>query len=804
MKIRLSACLFSLALACACGGTPVKSDAGGGSGGGGAAGGQGGGGTDAGLDGGGRDGGSKDGGGGGGGPDGGGGGGGAGGGSGGGGGVPSCTDNLRNGTETDVDCGGSCPTHCALGKTCSLGSDCVTPSCVGGVCVACSVPSQCIGSDTSCRVRTCVANQCGFQAFDAGALAGTQTKGDCRQSLCDGDGGLVIATDDLDVPNDDGNPCTGEACAAGTPAHPSRAADFPCDAGRICDGLGACVACNVAAQCTGSDTECATRLCSNHVCGLSFTDAGFVTVAQTSGDCRVNQCDGLGSIAPAPNDSDLPADDGNPCTAEACDAGTVLHPPRPAGTACTQDGGQACSGGGTCDAPPDVAITVPGDGAAPVASTTIAVTFTVAMDPGSLTGQASAGACTGSIQVSRNAFASCIGFAATPAVMSNGNKTATLTPAPGLLVNNAYQVRVTTGATAVTSLPLAAPFTQPTGFSTVSPNLCDGSLVVSQVYGAGGNTGAAYANDFVEFHNRGSAAISLTGKSLQYASAAGTSWSMVVLNGSVAPGGYFLVQLASGGAIGAALPTPDQSSTSISMGASAGKVALLNTTTTLTAGTACPSAAITVDLVAFGTGATCGEGASIAPAPSAANADLRANAGCADQNNNAADFTAAPVAPRNSATAASACACGVQNESNAAAEADYCNVQFPLSLSVTTGMMSGLVFGQIFELGVTEAAGAGLPIRAQLGYGPANANPQYEAGWTWTDATFNVQQGNNDEFQAQFTAPAVGSYRYVYRMSVDNGTSWTYCDQNAGDFGAGSNPGLRFDFADEPVLTVTP
>ena len=47
-------------------------------------------------------------------------------------------------------------------------------------------------------------------------------------------------------------------------------------------------------------------------------------------------------------------------------------------------------------------------------------------------------------------------------------------------------------------------------------------LVISQVYGGGGNSGAPYKNDFVELFNRGSAAVSLDGLSVQYASATGT------------------------------------------------------------------------------------------------------------------------------------------------------------------------------------------------------------------------------------------------------------------------------------------
>ena len=47
-------------------------------------------------------------------------------------------------------------------------------------------------------------------------------------------------------------------------------------------------------------------------------------------------------------------------------------------------------------------------------------------------------------------------------------------------------------------------------------------VVISQVYGAGGNTGATYTNDFVELFNRGNSTVTITGYSLQYASSTGT------------------------------------------------------------------------------------------------------------------------------------------------------------------------------------------------------------------------------------------------------------------------------------------
>ena len=241
------------------------------------------------------------------------------------------------------------------------------------------------------------------------------------------------------------------------------------------------------------------------------------------------------------------------------------------------------------------------------------------------------------------------------------------------------------------------------------------------------------------------------------------------------------------------------------MSLTAGKVALVNSTSALSG--ACPTGAQIQDLVGFG-GANCFEGAASSAAPASganANGVIRKQSGCADVNDNFQDFTVGVAVPRNSATTAAVCACTVLNESGVAAEADYCTTQSPTVLSVQTGVSSGLIYGQVFETGLTDSAGQKPTIRAQLGYGLPSANPEYQSGWTWFNAAFNVEAGSNDEYQASFTAPAVGSYRYVYRFSLDDGVSWTYCDDNlAPDFGAGSNAGLSFELGQQAVMTVNP
>ena len=77
-------------------------------------------------------------------------------------------------------------------------------------------------------------------------------------------------------------------------------------------------------------------------------------------------------------------------------------------------------------------------------------------------------------------------------------------------------------------------------------------VVVSQVFAGGGNAGASFDHDFVELFNTGSSSISLNDWTVQYASAASTSWQTTILAGSIPGHGYFLVQLNSAAAVGAA------------------------------------------------------------------------------------------------------------------------------------------------------------------------------------------------------------------------------------------------------------
>ena len=183
-------------------------------------------------------------------------------------------------------------------------------------------------------------------------------------------------------------------------------------------------------------------------------------------------------------------------------------------------------------------------------------------------------------------------------------------------------------------------------------------LVISQMYGGGGNTGAQFTYDFLELYNPTSAAISLNGFSIQYASATSASWNAVALpNVSVQPGHYFLIQAAAGTTVTNAplVPAADfvisgngSSGNALNFSATAGKIVIARTTTPLTV--ACPAATAYVDLIGFGPTANCFEGTGPAPAPSNTTADVRTNL-AVDLINNATDFSTAAPSPHSSGSA---------------------------------------------------------------------------------------------------------------------------------------------------------
>jgi predicted extracellular nuclease len=207
-----------------------------------------------------------------------------------------------------------------------------------------------------------------------------------------------------------------------------------------------------------------------------------------------------------------------------------------------------------------------------------------------------------------------------------------------------FRFRVTTVTTAaalaaLTSISGTAALTAPAAAAS-------SGVVVNEVYGGGGNSGADLTNDFIELASNGSGSAAVDGWSVQYISAspgATTTWQVTPLAGSVPSGGQYLIGEAGGGGGMTALP-PTQADGSINMSGTNGTVALVDNTTALTCKTAadCAADGDIVDLVGYGT-AVIHEGSADAPGLSNTTSAQRSTATDTDQNGT--DFTAAAPTP---------------------------------------------------------------------------------------------------------------------------------------------------------------
>ncbi len=214
--------------------------------------------------------------------------------------VPGCADNVKNGLETGVDCGGgSCPA-CADGGPCVVGADCASGVCTGNVCQA---PACGDGvkngseSDVDCG-GTCPADCADGQICGTGAdcASGVCTGNVCQAPAC-GDGVKNGSESDVDCggtcPADcaDGQICgTGADCASGV------CTGNVCQAPACGDGVkngsesdvdcgGTCPADCADGQICGTGADCASGVCTGNVCQAPACGDGVKNGSESDVDC---------------------------------------------------------------------------------------------------------------------------------------------------------------------------------------------------------------------------------------------------------------------------------------------------------------------------------------------------------------------------------------------------------------------------------------------------------------------------------------------------------------------------------------
>lgn len=196
--------------------------------------------------------------------------------------APTCTDTVKNGSETDVDCGGSCSTKCGDNAGCGVPADCTSGVCTAGRCVASACSDgvkngsetgvDCGGSCTQkcaanvacgvaadCVSGICNANICAASSCTDNVKNGDETGTDCGGGTCNACtvGGACAAASDCDT-----GVCTGNVCQAATCSDNVKNGN---ETDKDCGG-GTCGTCGQGKSCSVA-TDCATNVCSGNVCG---------------------------------------------------------------------------------------------------------------------------------------------------------------------------------------------------------------------------------------------------------------------------------------------------------------------------------------------------------------------------------------------------------------------------------------------------------------------------------------------------------------------------------------------------------
>ncbi|MBM4783538.1 MAG: hypothetical protein GQE15_38175, partial [Archangiaceae bacterium] len=183
----------------------------------------------------------------------------------------ACFDGVRNGTETDLDCGGSCDPKCAAGRLCTVATDCQSGSCTAmGRCATdqCS-DGRVNGNETGLDCGGQCATRC---PVGQGCLTGA----DCAHPMglqgVNGFCSTATAT------------CTNSSCTTGVKDGDETGVD--------CGG--SCAArCPVGQGCT-TNADCAGNLCNTttRLCVASRCENGLKDQDETDIDCGGDTCNG--------------------------------------------------------------------------------------------------------------------------------------------------------------------------------------------------------------------------------------------------------------------------------------------------------------------------------------------------------------------------------------------------------------------------------------------------------------------------------------------------------------------------------
>jgi serine/threonine-protein kinase len=190
-------------------------------------------------------------------------------------GPPSCSDRVKNNTETDVDCGGGqCP-PCSVRQGCRAASDCRSFVCAGGACRACARPEDC-PRGMACRSGACV-----WVSSDAGPTSEPPATDASSHASSEPTSEPTASTAPPEpAPASDAGPSTP---SSGTKKNGDKCSAMDqCQSGFCIDG----VCCNSA--CTGTCVACNLRTYNGMCAEIPF---GY----DPDKECGLKVCDGDGA-----------------------------------------------------------------------------------------------------------------------------------------------------------------------------------------------------------------------------------------------------------------------------------------------------------------------------------------------------------------------------------------------------------------------------------------------------------------------------------------------------------------------------
>jgi hypothetical protein len=237
--------------------------------------------------------------------------------------APTCLDLVKNGTETDVDCGGSCG-PCTSGKLCGVASDCQSlvctgnpkscqvPSCAdlvknqgetdvdcGGatICARCGTSKACVGAG-DCASRVCSGSLCQAAVCNDGVKNQNETDIDCggvcphcgTGQTCSSGADCTLALCIISAGNTSPT-CQPQSCADGIKNQTETDTD--------CGGTAGCAKCTAGRACAvGTDCDC--QFCNGGVCSSQVCGDGIQCGTEACDDGANDQCGGCNTNCTAP------------------------------------------------------------------------------------------------------------------------------------------------------------------------------------------------------------------------------------------------------------------------------------------------------------------------------------------------------------------------------------------------------------------------------------------------------------------------------------------------------------------------